>query len=505
MSESKPAAGESGAKSGERSHDPRFPEKFLEFMRTGWGSSELTGLAAVPQSVRHERRRESVSQAFPGETLIIPTGAEQVRANDTFFRFRAGSDYAWLTGDYDPEGVLVLSPAAGGHDAVLYRRPRKSKESDEFFRSAQYGELWVGRRYALDEMSTRLGIECRDLEELEALLPQFERDKARVLRDIDAVIDAAIAAEEAGTNEDGSPQLTRDRELAAVLSELRLVKDEWELEQLQEAVDITVRGFEDVARVIPRDRPVPERLLEGVFALRSRLEGNGVGYDSIVGAGSHATTLHWITNDGATVPGELILMDMGVENNHLYTADVTRTLPVAGRFTDLQRQVYDIVHASQQAGMDAVKPGVEYKHIHETCMRVLAEGLSDLGILPVSVDEAMEQDSLVYRRWTLHGFGHMLGIDVHDCAASRPEHYWKGELAAGHVLTVEPGLYFQADDELVPEELRGIGVRIEDDVLVTPDGHRNLSDGLPRSSSEVEEWFAARREETPGTPGIDRP
>ncbi|ADD42719.1 aminopeptidase P family protein [Stackebrandtia nassauensis] len=501
MSETNAAAAEAAPKSGERSHDPKYPEKFLQFMRTGWGSSDLTGLVAVPQSVRHAQRRDALSQAFPGETLIIPTGAEKVRANDTFFRFRAGSDFAWLTGDYDPEGVLVLSPAAGGHDAVLYRRQRKSKESDEFFRSAQYGELWVGRRYSLDETATLLGIECRDLDELEALLPQFERDKARVLRGIDAVIDAAIAAEEAGRSEDGTPELTRDRELAAVLSELRLIKDEWELEQLQDAVDATVRGFEDVARVIPRDRAVRERLLEGVFAMRARLEGNGIGYDSIVGAGSHATTLHWITNDGATVPGELILMDMGIENNHLYTADVTRTLPVSGRFTDLQRQVYDLVYASQQAGMDAIKPGVDYKHIHQTCMRVLAEGLSDLGILPVSVDEAMADDSLVYRRWTLHGFGHMLGIDVHDCAAARTDHYWQGKLAEGHVLTVEPGLYFQTDDELVPEELRGIGVRIEDDVLVTADGHRNLSDGLPRTSTDVEEWFAARRDEEPRFPG----
>ena len=498
MSDKKPAT---QAKSGERSHDPKFPEKFLEFMRTGWGSSELTGLVAVPQSVRHARRREALSQAFPGETLIIPTGAEKVRANDTFFRFRAGSDFAWLTGDYDPEGVLVLSPAASGHDAVLYRRPRKSKESDEFFRSAQYGELWVGRRYSLAETATRLGVECRDLDELEPLLPKFERDKARVLRGVDAGVDRQIAAQEPVVGEDGTPAMTRDRELAAVLSELRLVKDDWELEQLQDAIDATVRGFEDVARLIPRDGAVDERLLEGVFATRSRVEGNGVGYDSIVGAGPHATTLHWITNDGTTAPGELLLMDMGVENNHLYTADVTRTLPVSGHFTALQRQVYDIVHASQQAGMDAIRPGVAYKHIHETCMRVLAEGLSDLGILPVSVDEAMSEDSLVYRRWTLHGFGHMLGIDVHDCAASRTEHYWKGELDAGHVLTVEPGLYFQNDDELVPQELRGVGIRIEDDVLVTGDGHRNLSDGLPRTATDVEEWFAARREEEPRFPG----
>ncbi len=252
--------------------------------------------------------------------------------------------------------------------------------------------------------------------------------------------------------------------------------------------------------MLPADRPVSERLIEGVFGLRARHDGNDAGYGSIVGAGAHATVLHWVRNDGETRPGELLLMDMGVEGHTFYTADVTRTLPVSGTFTPLQRQVYDIVHASQQAGMDAVRPGVKFKDVHLTCMQVLAEGLADLGLLPVSVDEAMSEQSTVYRRWTLHGFGHMLGIDVHDCSAARKETYRDGELGEGYVLTVEPGLYFQPEDELVPEELRGIGIRIEDDVLVTADGCRNLSAGLPRSSDQVEAWLAAQREAGPRLP-----
>src|SRR5690606_38907876 len=430
-------------------HDPKFPEKFLEFMRSGWGPSDLdvTERDGAPYWAR---RREAVSAAFPGETLVVPTGAEKVRANDTHFRFRAGSDFAWLTGDLDPEGVLVLHPSGSGHEAVLYRRPRKGTDSDEFFRSAKYGELWIGRKNSLSETATLLGVECRDVEGLDGVLDGLKRSQVRVLRGVDPAIDARFEAERA---EGAAP--TRDGELAAVLSELRLTKDAWELAQLQDAIDATVRGFEDVARILPSAGSIPERLIEGVFGMRARVEGNGIGYDSIVGAGSHATTLHWITNDGRTSPGELILMDMGVENDNLYTADVTRTLPVSGAFTPLQRQVYEIVHASQQAGMDVIKPGTEFQEIHQTCMRVLAEGLADLGVLPVSVDEALEKDSLVYRRWTLHGFGHMLGLDVHDCAASRPEHYYRGRVQEDYVLTVEPGLCFQANDELVPEELRG--------------------------------------------------
>jgi Xaa-Pro aminopeptidase len=488
--------------SGERPHDPQYPQAFLEFMRSGWGPSAVQAVE-LPQAAYHRRRREALSQAFPGETIVVPTGAEQVRANDTHFRFRAGSDFAWLTGDLDPEGVLVLHPSGEGHDAVLYRRPRKGTDSDEFFRSAKYGELWIGRQPSLDETATRLGVECRDVDGLDAALRGTERSGVRLLRGIDGELDKRFAAEEPEKDADGKAQPTRDRELAAVLSELRLTKDAWELEQLQDAVDATVRGFEDVARVLPAEGSIPERLIEGVFGMRSRVEGNGIGYDSIVGAGSHATTLHWITNDGRTTPGELILMDMGVENDNLYTADVTRTIPVSGAFTPLQREVYAIVHASQQAGMDAVKPGVEFTEVHQTCMRVLAEGLSDLGVLPVSVDEALSKESLVYRRWTLHGFGHMLGIDVHDCAASRPEHYYKGRLEEDYVLTVEPGLYFQANDELVPEELRGLGIRIEDDVRVTSEGCENLSAGLPRAADEVEAWLEDQRAKGPRLPSVE--
>ncbi|THV41764.1 aminopeptidase P family protein [Glycomyces buryatensis] len=483
-------------KSGERSHDPQFPQKFLDFMRSGWGGLDLEA-APLTQAAYTDRRRESLSAAFPGETVIVPTGEEKVRANDTFYPFRAGSDFAWLTGDLDPEGVLVLHPSGSGHDAVLYRRPRKGTDSDEFFRSAKYGELWIGRKHSLDEAQTRLGLPCKDVEALEAALEGADRSKVRLLRGFDSALDRRFAAEEAAKDADGKPVLTRDRELAAVLSELRLAKDAWELRQLQEAVDATVRGFEDVARILPRTGSVSERLIEGVFGTRARLEGNGLGYDSIVGAGAHATTLHWTTNDGHTKTGELLLMDMGVENRNLYTADITRTIPVDGHFTPLQRQVYDIVHASQQAGMDVIKPGTDFQEIHQTCMRVLAEGLHDLGILPGSVDEALDKDALYYRRWTLHGFGHMLGLDVHDCAASRPEHYYKGKVQENFVLTVEPGLYFQANDELVPAELRGVGIRIEDDVRVTADGCENLSAGLPRSSDEVETWLQTQREAGP--------
>jgi Xaa-Pro aminopeptidase len=285
----------------------------------------------------------------------------------------------------------------------------------------------------------------------------------------------------------------QDTDFARVLSELRLVKDEWEIGELQGACDITTLGFEDSVREWDRVLEHGERWIEGTFFRRARAMGNDIGYDSIVGGGRHATTLHWIENTGHVTPGELLLLDMGAEASSLYTADVTRTLPVDGTFTPVQRDLYTLVLEAQRAGIDAVSPGAAFRAPHQAAMSVLAHGLEDLGLLPVSAEEALSPDSRVYARWTLHGTSHMLGMDVHDCAAADTGIYPGGNLEAGMVLTVEPGLYFQEDDLLVPEELRGIGIRIEDDIVVTANGARNLSDALPREPDDIEAWMASLR------------
>lgn len=250
-----------------------------------------------------------------------------------------------------------------------------------------------------------------------------------------------------------------------------------------------MRGFTDAVREWDQVLKHGERWIEGTFFRRARAEGNDLGYDSIVGGGSHATTLHWIDNDGPIVPGELVLLDMGVEGHNLYTADITRTLPISGTFTPLQRNLYELVYKAQQAGIEAIRPGVTFRAGHFAAMEILAHGLDDLGLLPVSVDEALSEDNKTYSRWTLHGVSHMLGLDVHDCASASKEAYIEGPLQEGMVLTVEPGLYFQKEDKLVPEELRGIGIRIEDDIVVTKDGSVNLSAGLPRTADDVEAWM----------------
>jgi Xaa-Pro aminopeptidase len=255
-----------------------------------------------------------------------------------------------------------------------------------------------------------------------------------------------------------------------------------------------VRGFEDVVRALPDALESGERVVEGTFNARARLEGNDTGYGTIAASGAHATVLHWMDNDGDVNYGDLLLLDAGVECRQLYTADVTRTIPVSGRFSAEQREVYQLVLDAQTAAMAEVRPGAPFMAPHRAAMRVLAEGLHRLGILTVEPEVAIRRDKQLHRRWTIHGTSHMLGLDVHDCNNARDEQY-HGELRPGYVLTIEPGLYFQPDDLTVPERYRGIGVRIEDDVLVTEDGYRNLSDALPRDPDDVEEWIARLAEE----------
>ncbi len=443
------------------SHDPPVPEAYAAFMRTGWGDRELD-LAPHPITTWARARRDRLSEQFPGERLVVPAGGFKVRANDTDYRFRAETAHTYLCGNQTSDAVLVLE----GGEAVLYARPRSSRDTDEFFRDRQYGELWAGRRPSLKEISDSLGIETRHLDDLGQRLSASA--KTRVLRGADSRVDALVAGD------DG-----QDRELARVLSEARLVKDEWELGELQTACDITTLGFEDSVREWDRVLEHGERWIEGTFFRRARTMGNDIGYDSIVGGGRHATTLHWIENTGAITPGELVLLDMGAEATSLYTADVTRTLPVNGTFSSLQRDLYSLVLEAQQAGIDAVRPGAAFRAPHEAAMAVLVRGLDDLDLLPVSQEEALSPESRIYARWTLHGTSHMLGLDVHDCAAADTGIYPGGDLAEGMVLTVEPGLYFQEDDLLVPEELRGIGIRIEDDVVVTADGRPQPLRGAP--------------------------
>ncbi|MDI3420480.1 aminopeptidase P family protein [Streptomyces luteolus] len=456
---------------------PGVSDELAANMQSGWADTELHDLQPVPQAEHTARRRAALSAHFPGERLVIPAGNLRTRSNDTEYSFRASTEYAYLTGNQTEDGVLVLEPKDDGHEATIYLLPRSNRENGEFWLDGQ-GELWVGRRNSLTEAEKLYGIPASDVRELPAALAE-STGPTRVVRGHDAGIEKALT---------DKVTAERDEELRVFLSEARLVKDAFEVAQLEQACTSTARGFEDVVRVLDKAEATSERYIEGTFFLRARVEGNDVGYGSICAAGPHATTLHWVRNNGQVRSGDLLLLDAGVETNELYTADVTRTLPINGRYTELQRKIYDAVYEAQEAGIAAVKPGAKFRDFHDAAQRVLAEKLVEWGLVEGPVERVLELG--LQRRWTLHGTGHMLGMDVHDCAVARTEAYVAGTLEPGMCLTVEPGLYFQADDMTVPEEYRGIGVRIEDDILVTEDGNRNLSAALPRRSEDVEQWMA---------------
>ncbi len=461
-------------------HDDSPPAALLAFMVTDW---EPRHVAPVPIAdvERFQARRETLSALFPGDVLIVPTGHEKVRANDTAYRFRPGTDFYYLTGNLEPDGVLVLTPDGATHRATLYVEPNPGKTDSTFFTDRVKGELWVGPRLGVAESAIRFGLATAGLPALFDDLRVLNREDAarpfRLLRGIDAALDTLLPQQD-----------ERDSGFATALSELRLIKDESEIAQLQCAIDATQRGFEDVVRALPTS--TTERWVEGVFNLRARVEGNDVGYSTIAAAGPHACTLHWTANDGDLHPHELLLLDAGVEAQTLYTADVTRTIPIGGTFSPEQREIYALVLAAQEAGFAACRPGNDFMEPNRAAMRVLAHGLEALGILPMSAAEALAETNQFYRRYSLHNVSHMLGLDVHDCAQARKETYKYGKLAAGMVLTVEPGLYLQPDDLTVPARYRGIGVRIEDDVLITPDGCRVLSAALPREIDAIEAWIA---------------
>ncbi|SEQ97917.1 aminopeptidase P family protein [Microlunatus flavus] len=486
-----------------------FSDAFKAFIAQGWAPYPTERPEPLPATAWTAARREALSALFPGERLVVAAGGLKVRSNDNDYRFRPHSAFAHLTGlgtDREPDAVLVLEPTDAGHDATLYFKPRAPRDSSEFYADARYGEMWVGRRFSLEEMAALTGLRTAPVDELADHLRKdadtitVRANRADLAPEVAAVLAevapatqaAAVEGQEQPTTEDPIGEAERDAELLTALSELRLVKDDFEADQLREACTRTAEGFEAVVADLPRAvaNGRGERWVEGVFGLHARHTGNGNGYDSIAAAGDHACTLHWIRNDGDVRDGDLLLLDAGVELDSLYTADVTRTLPVNGRFSEAQRRVYEAVLAAQEAGIAAAKPGATFSDVHKAAIRVVAEHLDAWGLLPVPLEEALSEEGGQHRRWMPHGTSHHLGLDVHDCSQARRENYREGTLAPGMVITVEPGLYFKADDQLAPAELRGIGVRIEDDILITADGNENLSAGLPRTADDVEAWMA---------------
>jgi Xaa-Pro aminopeptidase len=467
---------------------------FQDYIFSGWAERPEARPHPRAQAPYAAERRGRISAMHRGERLIVPAGPAKARANDTDYPYRAHSAFSYLTGwgsDAVPGSVLVLEPNGDGHDATLYLLPTAGRDSEEFYANAAIGEFWTGPRPSLSHVAADLALETRHLDEFTAVLDATDAT-TRIVREADRDLTdnldgrRLLAAEDAGSiDEDVDTVFFRD------LSEMRLVKDDYEIHEMRLAVEATKQGFDDVIADLPQivQHPRGERLVEGTFYRRARAEGNAVGYDTIAASGPHACTLHWTRNDGPVVPGDLILLDAGIELESLYTADITRTLPISGTYSDVQRKVYEAVLEAADAARAIVKPGIVFREIHAEAMKVIARKTAEWGFLPVSAEESLSPDLQYHRRYMVHGTSHHLGIDVHDCAQARRDLYMDGEVLEGMVFTIEPGLYFQPDDLTVPEEFRGIGVRIEDNILVTADGSENLSAGIPRTVTEVEAWL----------------
>ncbi len=475
-------------------------EAFRAFIGSHWGPRDSSHIERAEAADFLPARHQRIAQAFPGERLVIPAGGLKVRNNDCDYRFRAHSAFVHTTGlggEQEPDAVLVIEPGEDhSHEAVLYFKPRASRSSEEFYADSRYGEFWVGARPSLEEMETTTGVRCAHIDTLpDALAKDAGQVQLRVVREASDEITAMVdqVRQQAGLPH-GEDARGLDDDLAQELSEMRLCKDAYERAQIELAVEVTHQGFDEIIRALPRavGHRRGERVIEGAFGARAREDGNGLGYDTIAAAGNHANTLHWIDNDGPVRPGDLVLVDAGVEVDSLYTADITRTLPVDGTFTQVQAKVYNAVLDACEAALEAAnKPGCVFREIHEAAMEVIAQRLEEWGILPVSAQESLTVDGQQHRRWMPHGTSHHLGLDVHDCAQARQEMYLDAKLEPGMVFTIEPGLYFRADDLAVPEEYRGIGVRIEDDIIVNEDGSvTRISEAIPRTVADVEAWIA---------------
>lgn len=443
--------------------------KFLEYMGSNWASKKETLPKKATVAKYAAKRRDAVAKAFKGKVLVFEAGASKTRSNDTEYIYRAHSAFAHLTGWGSatvPDSVLIIDARGKSPKSMIFLRETAGHTSDEFFANAAIGEFWVGKRPSLNQVAALLDMQTHSLTSYKAFLKSLPKDKIH--------------------------NLNKDEKLAQFVSELRLIKDEYEISEMRKAVAASIKGFEAAAKSLKQavGHPRGERIVETAFYSQARIEGNGLGYETISASGPHACTLHWITNDGPVNKNDLILLDAGVEVESLYTADVTRTLPVSGKFTDVQRKVYEAVLEAADAGFKVAKPGAKFRDIHEAAMKVIAKRTAEWGLLGITAEESLNPDVQLHRRWMVHGTSHHLGIDVHDCAQARREMYMEATLEPGMVFTIEPGLYFHENDMSVPKEYRGIGVRIEDDVLITKSGVENLTAALPRKSKDVEKWLA---------------
>ncbi len=415
------------------------------------------------------RRREFLSRLQPGSAALLVSAPESVRSNDVEHRYRQDSDFYYLTGFPEPEAAALFLPGHAKEPFVLFVRARDPER-----------ETWTGDRagvegamerygadmaYTIDRLDERVQHYLADRDSLYASAGRDERFNRRLL---DWMRQWQAMRPRTGSG----PAALLDA--GEIVHEMRLFKSEEELEQMRRAAEISAEAHR--AAMAARCPGVAEYVLEAELEYVFRRRGGmGPAYPSIVASGANATVLHYTANDREMRDGDLVLIDAGAEFDY-YCADVTRTYPVGRRFGEAQREIFDVVTGAQRAAIDAVAPGVLFDEVHQRALRVLVDGMLSLGLLEGSADEVLEKE--LYKPFYMHRTSHWLGMDVHDVGGYKAEGRSRA-LAPGMVLTVEPGIYVAAHNESADPRWRGIGVRIEDDVLVTAAGHEVLTAAVP--------------------------
>jgi len=462
----------------------------------------------APQPYADQRARFLAALAPRNAAALVFSGSPRIRNHDAEHRFRPESDFWYLTGFAEPESALLLLPARAGTSAAGASAAEKRGQPARavlFLREkSRDEEIWHGRRLGVEAAPQALGLErALPIGELWQRLPELLRGYERLVYRAGqneaqdrAVLAALARLREKHRGPQPIPYECVDP--APILHELRLFKDPRELALMRRAAELSERAHRAaMARSAPGlNEAEIDALLSYVFRAGG---GTGSAYTNIVAGGANACILHYVENDAPLRAGELLLVDAGAEFD-CYASDVTRTWPISGRFSPEQRALYELVLRAQLAAIEEVRPGKPFPAAHEAAVRVLATGLVELGLLPGPVEHVIESES--YKRFYMHRTGHWLGLDVHDCGA-----YSKDAaprlLEPGMVTTVEPGLYVAAEDELVEPRWRGIGIRIEDDVLVTETGCEVLTAAIPKTVEEIERACAARGDA--GAPSASSP
>ena len=431
-----------------------------------------------PQLAEFMKRMEQDSVA------IISSAREATRSNDTQYRYRQDSDFLYLTGFDEPEAIAVITPSHPEYKFTLFVRPRDPER-----------EIWDGRRAGVEGAQAEYGADAAyPISKFAEMLGEILNGATNLYYRIGnghAELDETIIGKirelrAAGRRNRSAPQAIIDT--ATIIHEMRLFKTEEEIEFMQRAADIASEGHVEAmkaARPGMKEYEI-EALIEYVFRKRG---ASGPAYTSIVGSGANATILHYINNDAVLQDGDLLLIDAGAEYGG-YASDITRTFPVNGRFTMPQRDIYDLVLATQMACIERVRPGTSVDELKDYSIELLTEGMVRLGLLKGDPKELIKEEK--YKQFYMHGLGHFLGLDVHDVGRYQIKDEAR-RLEPGMVMTVEPGLYVAPDAKDIPEKYLGIGVRIEDDVLVTTDGNQVLSNKAPKQAEELEELMASSR------------